>query len=214
MCGTKRPSEDELLKTVLDIVNRAATKNLPLAYAVVQGFAQDGGPGGAILSAEHRIAADRALQAALWSGFKGPDAAERLLAAMRSGSPWVVYWIAWTMKRIQRQPLEGLPFDNWPEFADTLLASAERDPIAGMPLIVPFITQSRHTSDPVPDEEGRLRMASAWIGDFDVEAARQLFDVPRLLAVALRIEIPANTHPEMQSRLGETLRWARETAAA
>ena len=164
------------------------------------------------MSEEQQKRVRETLQAVLVKEFASEGAAAHLKVAMRDGSPWTIYWIAWGLHRVRSGDKSGKPFDDWDGLSATLVTLAEQDPDSGVPLCVPFITNSgMHRSHGINDE-GEWESAHEWKGEVDAAAAARLFDVDRLRAAILRFQIPEDAEPQVKAHLEAAVRWARESS--
>ena len=135
------------------------------------------------------------LRDALVASFTGKDAERRLADALRDGSPWIIDWIAYG----GRDDHTALPFDRWPEFSCVLLTLAESRPVIGCPLIVGLVTKTDMRSTLRQSPEGETEEERGWVGEFDREAAKRLFDYPRLMQLLSKFEVPEYLDEQMKA---------------
>jgi hypothetical protein len=186
-----------VFETVRDLVQRLAPIHLPLAHDITYFFAASSGNVPLLMSEPQRQQVREVLGGVLRSQFSGPGGEDRLVAAVHEGAPWIVWWVAWGMARVRANDTAGLPFDGWSEFAGVLLRLAERDPDTGLPFIVPFVTRSNMSHDHFFSEEGEWKSTSQWVGEFDPDTARRLFDFDRLVGVLASWTPPAGIDGQM-----------------
>lgn len=132
-----RPRHEEVFSTVKEIVMRVVPVHLPLAHDVVHWFSTQEA-NDALMTLEESNAVRSALVEVFRVSFVGVGAEERLLVALRDGSPFLLYWITWSIERIRRDEREGIPFEGWEDVAATLLRLAQAHPEVGVPAIVPL----------------------------------------------------------------------------
>ncbi len=197
MMLVRQPPEDVVFQTVLDIVQHTAPANLPLAYDVTHFFAASSSGVPPLMSEEQRKEVARTLQGALPENFIGDGAEERLLRAFKDGSPWLIFRIAWSVP-----PVDGhssTPFERWPEFGNVLLNLAETHPTVGVPFVVPFITRSNMATGYRQNENGDTQRVGRWVGQFDVETAKRLFDFDRLVRILAQFQLPDDLDEQMKA---------------
>jgi hypothetical protein len=115
-----------------------------------------------------------------------PGSSERLLAALRNCSPFLIYQLSWGLERIWEGPCRGVPFAAWPSVSALLLETAERNSALGAWVIVPFVTTTDEVLNRHDDEEtARSRIVHESVVSFDESAARELFgsDFGRLMTI-------------------------------
>lgn len=105
---------------------------------------------------------------------------------LRGAAPFVLVRCCWSLDRLRKGNLDGLPFENWEGFANRLLDALESEPAVVLPQVLPFIVsknESASSEEPV----------------FDEELARRLFDYDRLLKL-LREHLHADAvvHPHLE----------------
>lgn len=196
MMHIKQPPSDLVYRTVLEIVDRATPVHLPLAYDVTHYFARGSNPRvRRFMSDPQQQEVVQRLRGALLTHFTGDGAERRLACALRDGSPWLIRWIVCADQELA---LPAIPFDRWPEFSKVLLDLAESQPGVGVPLIVPFVTRSemswsRGRLDDEPETE------RGWLGQFDAEAAKRLFDHDRLMRVLAGFVVAEELDEQMRA---------------
>lgn len=211
MIHRRRAGEDDVFQAIHAIVERVGPHHLPLAHDIVHYFATPGERVTPLMSEEQQQKVRESLQTVLVKEFASDGAAARLKVAMRDGSPWTIYWIAWGLHRVRSGDKSGKPFDDWDGLSATLVTLAEQDPDTGVPLCVPFITNSGMQCSHGINDEGEWESAHEWKGEVDAAAAARLFDVDRLRAAIFRFQIPEDAEPQVKAHLEAAVRWARES---
>lgn len=108
------------------------------------------------------------LRAQILKDFTSEGAEQRLMRALKDGTPYVIYHLARIINDIDHGRQEPEPFPGWPEFANTLLLLAEAEPNVGLPLLEPFIAVSGRSFDE--------RAQRHWIADVRSERLDKFFD--------------------------------------
>lgn len=195
MMHKRRPPDDLVFQTILDIVRRNAPEHLPLAHDITYFFAGSSSGVMNLMSEAHRTAVAQALQDTLLTSYVGVGAEDRLRGALKDGSPWLIGWVAWSGHRGGGPP--ALPFERWPEFANVLLNLAEADPQVGVPLVIPFMTRSNMALGYRQNEQGETERVGGWVGQFDADTARRLFDFDRLVRILAGFEPGDDLDPQI-----------------
>ncbi len=191
----KRPQEDAVHRAVVEIVQRNAPIHLPLVNDVAYFFAGSNPRIQRVMSVAQQEDVRQQLLDALPMNFIGDGAEERLANALRGGSPWLIRWIAYGDRDVHT----NLPFSRWPEFSSALLTLAETKPAIGVPLVVGLVAKTEMKSILREGPTGEVESGRGWVGEFDVEAAKRLFDYHHLLRVLSKFEVPDHLDEQMKA---------------
>jgi hypothetical protein len=204
-----RPApESKIFETVVEIIRRFLPEHLPLAYDVAHFFVKPSPSIPALMSNEQRTEAAGALRDAITASFLGDGAEQRLLQAFKDGSPWLVSWVSWFAPPINGES-GPIPFAQWPEFANVLLNVAEAQPAIGVPMVVPFVTRSNMATGYKERESGELERVGRWIGQFDAETAKRLFEFARLIRILRSFDVPDTLDPQITAHCHAAVEAAR-----
>ncbi len=197
MMRDRPPPEELVFGTISDIVRRTAPVNLALAHDVTYFFTNSSSGVPTLMSEAHREDVARTLQGELPGNFTGDGAEERLLRALKDGSPWLVFGVAWSIP--PRDGQGSTPFERWSEFATVLLNLAETHPATGVPLVVSFVTRSNMATGYHQNEDGEPERVGGWVGQFDAESAKRLFDFDRLMRILATFDVPDDLDEQMKA---------------
>lgn len=213
MLATKPTESGDVYQTLLGLVQRTSASNLPLAHALSFYLTARGETVKSLMSDEHANEINAALGRSLALHFVGPGSTERLRVALRNGSPWIVWWVAFGMPRVRQGDTAGAPFDGWEKFSRTLLDLAEESPDVGLPVVVPFLVASgpeRRRVMWVPDEDEDDHAPHLSINsEFQEALARALFDFPRLVRLLAAWSPPSHLHPHALAHCNEAVQAAQ-----
>jgi hypothetical protein len=198
MMHCRRPPEEELFRTVRDLVRRFVAVHLRLACGLCALFASRNPNVPSLLSSQHCDALWETLRRGLFEHFTGNGAGDRLVRALRDGPPWVMYWAAWSLDRNRDGHTPDSPFDGWPEVAKVLLDLAEEQPDTGLPVVVPFVTTGYERLRNTSSEEGEPRSVHELRAEFNESAARRLFEFDRLIRLLAPWQVPAHLDEQLQ----------------
>jgi len=59
---------------------------------------------------------------------KYADQPEQLVTALRGAPQATLLWVCWSLDRVRNNTMEGLPFEGWPQLAETIINAARLDP--------------------------------------------------------------------------------------
>jgi hypothetical protein len=135
------------------------------------------------------------LRNSLAENFTGEGAEQRLADALKDGSPWLMRWIAYG----DSNDLTAPPFNNWAEFSGILLTLAEIHPAIGVPLVVGLIARTNLRDSLRQGATGENETHREWVGSFDAEAAKRMFDYCRLIRILSTFEVPDNLDEQMKA---------------
>lgn len=206
----RRPPRDELVaQTVERCMQRFVPVHLPLAHDIYYYYGTRGAstliP---LVTEEQSTRITSSLHDLLVSSFSD-EPVERLLCALRSGSPYLLYWLSWSIGRNPANPTDSLPFEQWPEFGSTLLATAEYNPSVGLLQILPFVTGGDHRQVKGFDQDTETdKRWMEFVANFDEGTARRLFDFDRLLPLFVNTPAPEGLDPNLSEM------WRAATDAA
>ncbi len=195
MMHIKPPPEDLVYRTVVDIIQRYAPIHLPLAVHVAELFAASNPKVHRFMSDAQKQDVRQQLLDALPANFIGEGAENRLAGALRGGPPLLIYWIVYGDRDDRTAP----PFEHWPEFSGVLLTLAESWPAIGVPLVVGLITKSDNRPTLRRGAGGEAELERCWVGEFDAEAAKRLFDYCRLVRILSKFEVPDDLDENMKA---------------
>ncbi|RIK57235.1 MAG: hypothetical protein DCC63_14740 [Nitrospira sp.] len=195
-----RPAEQDVHSTVESVVQEMAPVHLPLAHDVACFFATTSQSVPNLISSKQQETIWRGLRDALALHFLSKGGEERLAAAIKDGSPWLLGWIAWGLKRLDIDDAKGLPFVKWPAFSQVLLGLAEEQPDVAIPQIVAFVTTGHLSDGGAVDEVGDRIPRSRWVTSFQEDNARRLFDFDRLIAILATWTVPDHLDPQMKAQ--------------
>lgn len=195
MMHIKRPQEELVHHTVMEIVKRNAPIHLPLAHDIVCIFATSNPRVSHVMSDVQEKEVRHQLRDSLAVNFTGEGTEQRLADALKDGSPWLMRRIAYGDSDDRTAP----PFDRWTEFSSVLLTLAESQPAIGVPLVVGLITKIDMKFSPLRGPTGEDEMEGGWVSSFDAEAAKRLFDYARLVRILSTFEVPDHLDEQMKA---------------
>ncbi len=211
MMDRYRPRSDALAKVLNELIQKVTPNHLPLAHILHHYFTASEGDVPRLLDEGTRKQVDAAFFETFRSSFLR-GSSERLLAAIRDGTPYIVIEICRVLGWEGSNQTQGQPWKGWEVMADVLLDAAEKDPQRGVPLIVPFVmSRSKRLNERKSDEFGEPEDRHERVDEFDEEAARRLFNFERLMRIL------ADTEPfelDGEDQLSRNWKAAHEPAIA
>lgn len=182
MILAKTPSEQSLADTLERILPEILSVNFSLAYDLYAHFikspTQHRRP---LVNQEQHDHLVSLIHGNLVACFPA-DAATLLLGALRGADHYVLRNLCIYCRPLVSHAGDQLPFDGWPQFADTLITACETDCQITVPQLLPFITESKEEQR-VFDRDDEPHRIYSYTATFDEERAGKLFDLDKLIDV-------------------------------
>lgn len=195
------PPPEAIGEVIRCLIRDLLPKNIPLVRKIHYYFAVSHRSSPWLLNDSVRRSVDGELYKVFRNSF-GSERWKEFLGAMREGSPWTIYWLASGMGvMLGNGRLNSRCAHGWGSVSGLLLRAAEKEPERAVPLIVPFITESKRAHDVVQDEEvGGARRVSYEQASFKEQVAKDLFDFKRLCRIIAATDLPEEVDEHIRIR--------------
>ena len=210
MMHERRPRSGKLADVLELLIREITPLHLPLVHDIVYFIASAGRNVSSLMDSEDRTSIHATLSDAFGASFPA-GSSDRLLVAMREGSPYVVKWILGELAQQQIKNNHGQAKEKWEGIADVLLEAAEYSPEHGIAMVVPFVTDGYMNPGPMEiDETGKPTASQEYVAEFHEEVAKKLFDFDHLMQILANNDISE----QLDGQIAVEINAAREYALA
>lgn len=213
MMQDNRPDQSELKDTLSSTLDKVIVRHMPLAADLRYWFidSTDSSVPPIIDNSEYRSELRSLIEIGLAERISELDT-KGAVRVLRSGSPYVIYWLSWGLDKIHQGAFDGLPFDGWHNLSKAMLKWAVESPAKWIPQWVAFVVDHgyRHTMEGESGSE-----YGPYTYKFNAERAWRLFpQLDEWMNLIAHARIPKELDPQIMGAYRHVRTLARQDSGS